>query len=183
MTRTTRLLVAAGVIVLLLGIVVARRADDPASVAAVPTGGSAVPAGKAAAEPPVADVKLELLKGAREELTRADRDPFRFQQRAAERPAASGPARPRQAPVAVAPRPVDPTPAPPQILLKFIGLLDTPGRPGAVAILSDNRGNVFYGKEGDVVEGRYKVIRIGADSVELSFTDGHGRQTLRLSGQ
>jgi hypothetical protein len=74
-------------------------------------------------------------------------------------------------------------PPPPQILLKFIGVLDTPGRPGAVAILSDNRGSTFYGKEGDVIEGRYKVVRIDGDSVELSFTDGRGRQTLRLSGQ
>lgn len=182
MTRTTRLLVAGGVIVLLLGIVVARRSDDPASAGVARSSGSPVAASKAAAESSVADVKLELLKGPRGELTRADRDPFRFQQRAVERPAASRQVRP-QTPVTVQPRPVDAAPPPPQILLKFIGLLDTPGRPGAVAILSDNRGNVFYGKEGDVIEGRYKVIGIGADSVELSFTDGHGRQTLRLSGQ
>jgi hypothetical protein len=63
--------------------------------------------------------------------------------------------------------------------LKFIGLLDTPER-GQLAILSDSRGNVFYGKEGDIIEGRYRVLKVGPDAAELSYTDGRGRQTIRL---
>jgi hypothetical protein len=51
------------------------------------------------------------------------------------------------------------------------------------AILSDGRGNVFHGKEGDIIEGRYRVLSVGTDTVDLSYLDGRGRQTLRLSGQ
>jgi hypothetical protein len=49
--------------------------------------------------------------------------------------------------------------------------------------MSDGRGNVFYGKEGDIIDGRYRVLRVGPDSADLSYTDGRGRQTLRMSGQ
>jgi hypothetical protein len=74
-------------------------------------------------------------------------------------------------------------PPPPPIALRFIGLVEAPGQAGRVAILSDGRGNVFYGKEGDTVEGRYRMLKIGPDAVELSYVDGRGRQTIRLSGQ
>jgi len=60
----------------------------------------------------------------------------------------------------------------------FVGFLV-----GYEALLSDGRGNAFYGKEGDIIEGRYRLLRVGPDSADLSFTDGRGRQTIRLSGQ
>jgi hypothetical protein len=50
-------------------------------------------------------------------------------------------------------------------------------------VLSDGRGNVFNGKEGDVIEGRYRLLRVGNDSADLIYLDGRGRQTIRLSGQ
>jgi hypothetical protein len=80
------------------------------------------------------------------------------------------------------PQPQGPPPPPP-IPLRFIGLVDAPSQAGRVAILSDGRGNVFYGKEGDIIEGRYRLLRVGPDAAEISFTDGRGRQTIRLSGQ
>jgi hypothetical protein len=52
-----------------------------------------------------------------------------------------------------------------------------------VAVLADGRGNVFHGREGDIIEGRYRVLRVGADSADLMYVDGRGRQTIRLSGQ
>ena len=45
------------------------------------------------------------------------------------------------------------------------------------------RGNVVYGKEGDTIEGRYRLLKVGADAVELAYIDGRGRQTVRLAGQ
>jgi len=86
------------------------------------------------------------------------------------------------------PRPVVPVappvpagpPPPPPIPLKFIGLVETPVR---VAFLSDGRGNTFQGKEGDIIEGRYRIVRIGADAADLAYVDGRGRQTIRLTGQ
>ena len=53
-----------------------------------------------------------------------------------------------------------------------------------IALLSDGRGGPsIFGKEGDVIEGRYKIVRIGAESIEVAYLDGHGRQTIRLTGQ
>jgi hypothetical protein len=52
-----------------------------------------------------------------------------------------------------------------------------------VATFTDTRGNTFYGREGDIIEGRYRVLRIGANSVELAYLDGRGRQTIQLTGQ
>ena len=74
-------------------------------------------------------------------------------------------------------------PPPPPIGLRFIGLVDAPTQAGRIAILSDGRGNIFYGKDGDIIEGRYKVLKVSPDAAELSYLDGRGRQTIRLTGQ
>jgi aryl carrier-like protein len=39
------------------------------------------------------------------------------------------------------------------------------------------------GREGDTVDGRYRMLRVGLDSIEMAYLDGRGRQTIRLSGQ
>lgn len=130
---------------------------------------------------PVVDVKLELLKDPHRQLAEGKRNPFRFQPKPAP-PAPTETARGRPTAPITPPVPTGPPPPPP-IPLRFIGLMDAPTQGGRVAILSDGRGNVFYGKEGDIIEGRYKVLRIGADVAELAYSDGRGRQTIRLSGQ
>jgi hypothetical protein len=71
---------------------------------------------------------------------------------------------------------------PPPIPLRFIGLVDAPGAQSPrLAVLSDGR-NVFHGREGDIIDGRYRIVRIGVESIEMSYVDGRGRQTIRLSG-
>ena len=87
-------------------------------------------------------------------------------------------------PVVEAPRPVappGPPPAPP-IALKFIGMME---RANGVkwAVLSDGKGVVMQGREGDIVDGRYRILKIGAESIELTHADGRGRQVVRLTGQ
>ena len=176
-------LLVGGVVAVLAGVVYTTRQDD------VPAAGASGPSNpvSGAAEPgrgvPVVDVQLELLKGARAEAGEPERNPFRFQ------PKAPPPAPPRPAAVATPPLVVTGPPVPqgppppPPIPLRFIGLVDAPSQAGRVAILSDGRGNVFYGKEGDIIEGRYRLLRVGPDAADLSFTDGRGRQTIRLSGQ
>jgi hypothetical protein len=75
-------------------------------------------------------------------------------------------------------------PPPPPILLRFIGVIDLPSPEGRMAILSDGRGGPpVPGKQGDIIEGRYRLLRVGADSIEMEYLDGRGRQTIRLSGQ
>lgn len=89
------------------------------------------------------------------------------------------------APAPVAPPSTDPAPPPlaQPIALKFIGLVQTADKTQRLAVLSDGRGSIpIYGKEGDIIEGRYRIVRIGAESIELAYLDGRGRQTIRLSG-
>jgi hypothetical protein len=73
-----------------------------------------------------------------------------------------------------------PPPVPP-IPVKFMGLISVQGVRRAQ--FSDTRGAVFSGKEGDIIEGRYRLLRIGPDWVEMAYLDGRGRQTIRMTGQ
>jgi len=143
-------------------------------------------AGAQGAGDAVTEIRLDLLERDRGALTASERNPFRFERRM---PPPS-PVRMQSARRAAPPvdegltEPPLPPPPPPPIPLRFIGYLqprDAEG--GRVAVLSDGRGNVFNGKEGDVIEGRYRLLRVGNDSAELVYLDGRGRQTIRLSGQ
>jgi hypothetical protein len=49
-------------------------------------------------------------------------------------------------------------------------------------VLSDGRGAPVYGSEGETVLGQYRILRIGTESIEMSYLDGRGRQTIRFSG-
>jgi hypothetical protein len=153
------------------------RSQDPTTVPQTPSnpaaGGRGAPR---ATDVPVTGLRLETLQTARGNLPAAERNPFRFR----ERPAPPAPP-PQRGPTPVfAPQAPTGPPPPPPIPLRFIGLIDGSSR---IAVLSDGRGDVFYGKDGDIIDGRYRVLRIGPDSADLSYTDGRGRQTLRLSGQ
>ena len=131
----------------------------------------------------VTDIRLELLLRERGELSAPDRNPFRFERRASAAPPPRSQATRRPAPIEVVPTGPLPPPPPPPIPLRFIGYLQPSDVPGRVAVLSDGRGNVFNGKEGDVIEGRYRLLRVGDNSADLIYLDGRGRQTIRLSGQ
>jgi hypothetical protein len=71
-------------------------------------------------------------------------------------------------------------PGPPPVPLKFIGFAKQ-GQGRLYAVLRDERG-VYYGAVGDVVEGRYRILRVAADAIEVSYVDGRGRTTIPLSG-
>jgi hypothetical protein len=53
---------------------------------------------------------------------------------------------------------------------------------GKIASLSDCR-VTMRGREGDTIDGRYRLVRIGVESVVLEYLDGRGRTTVRMSGQ
>jgi hypothetical protein len=113
----------------------------------------------------------------------AERNPFRFEAKPPPEPiavphAGGGPGARGSRPETTAPTG---PPAPPPIPLKFIGILDAPGA-GKIAALSDGR-NVFNGREGDIIDGRYRIVHIGVESIVLEHVDGRGRQTIPLTGQ
>jgi hypothetical protein len=60
--------------------------------------------------------------------------------------------------------------------------MDVDAQGKRIAFLSDGRGAPLYGHEGDTVLGQYRILRIGAESIEMSYLDGRGRQTIRLTG-
>jgi hypothetical protein len=78
------------------------------------------------------------------------------------------------------PRPVGPPPLPP-IPVKFMGFVEDPARPGKVVALALN-GGVVIAREGDLVDGRYRLVKVGLESIVMAYPDGRGQQTIRLSG-
>jgi hypothetical protein len=124
------------------------------------------------------DVHLEALDAERPKPDGAGRDLFRFKPKPPPpRPAAPPPTQP----VDVAPPPTGPPPPPP-ITLKFIGIIDAGQSKKVVAVLSDGRGAPVYASEGETILGQYRILRIGTESIELSYLDGRGRQTIRFTG-
>jgi len=123
------------------------------------------------------DVHLEALEADRAKPGPTDRNLFRFKPK---------PPPPPPQPVVVAPPPVPTGPPPPPPLppipYKFIGVVEATDQKKRIAVLSDGRGTPLHGREGDIIEGRYRIVRIGAESVEMEYVDGRGRQTIRLSG-
>ena len=151
----------------------------PASETAGPARAAARAGVRASAAPGVTapDVHLQALRGGtpRPEMPLA-RDLFRFKPKAAPPRVVRGVT---PEPVA-APAPVMPS-GPPAIPMRFIGLVEAPQHAQKIAILSDGRG-IYQGREGDIIEGRYQILRIGVESVDMAYVDGRGRQTIRLSG-
>lgn len=153
----------------------ARSSDGASNV----RGGRQAVAGTA---PDVApDVRLEMLERERVQPEGAHRNLFRFQSRV--EPAVAPPVVATSPGTPGAPAPSGPPPAPgvPPIALKFIGLVEPDGRAPRIAVLSDARG-VVHGREGEVILGQYRILRIDADSIDIAHLDGRGRQTIRLNG-
>src|SRR5215468_418193 len=72
-----------------------------------------------------------------------------------------------------------PPPPPPPINLKFFGFANKPGEPKK-AFLSQGE-DVFIAVEGDIVDRRYKVIRINPTSVEVEDVLYNNRQSIPLT--
>jgi hypothetical protein len=189
-TKRRRQLILGGLIVVLAALVsyeVLQR--PPAAAPRAPSNGVRAPAhpsGQAATSGPVPEVRLPALAQARPKPLAEGRNLFMFGSApaaapTAPRPGSAAPSRPVIRPTL----PGGPTapgaaPAPP-IPLKFIGIVDAPGQAGRLAVLTDGR-DVFHGREGDIIEGRYRILHIGVESVEMAYLDGSGRQLIRLTG-
>ena len=131
-------------------------------------------------------VRLGVLREQRPAPATADRDPFRFQPKAPPPPppqAERAPVmkRPQQVEVDPGPPPPPPPPVIPPIPLKFMGTVEGPF--GKLAAFTDCK-RTFSGKEGDIVDGRYQLMKIGVESVVMQYADGRGTpQTIRQTGQ
>jgi hypothetical protein len=184
--RGTQLSVLAGLLVVLVGVVAYQR--DAVPQAATTRSAAARRAVQPATAPPPVDVEvgLDRLAAAPSAPVVERRNPFTFGLRAPEPQEGLGrpPAMvgvPGQGATTLGPAPAGGPPPPQPITLKFIGTVTVPGETGRVAVLSDGK-FVYHGREGDIIDGRYRLVLIGEESVQLEYVDGRGRQTIRLTG-
>jgi hypothetical protein len=152
------------------------------AVAAAGVGGPARPSTR-----PI-EVRLDALgkPAPPEDPAAARRNPFRMGA-ATPPPASEGsltarsPSKPAGPTAPVPDGPPGPPPVPP-IPYRFIGVLSgVPGQ-GRIAVLTDGK-TVVHGSVNTVIEGRYRIVQIGEESLQIEHADGRGRQTIRLLGQ
>jgi hypothetical protein len=168
-------LALAVLLVALAGVIYWQMRPDTAVPAAAPSNrraGRPPAAGTGAADVP--DVRLEALNQQRTKPGGATRNLFRYKP-----PPAPPPPPPMPPPPAAAQRP-PPMAAAQTIPLRLIGIVSDDK--GKIAALADDR-DVYHGREGTIIEGRYRVVQIGEESVVVEHVDGHGRQTLPMSNR
>ncbi len=79
----------------------------------------------------------------------------------------------RQVPIPTGP------PPPPPINLKFYGFANKPGEPKRIFLTKGD--DVFIAREGEIVDHRYKVVRININSVEIEDVLSNNRQSIPLT--
>ena len=176
-------LAIAAMLLIAVAVWTVRRSTTPPAAAA--PGAATASSTQPQSKHPIASIDLEALDAKRPEPEESDRNPFRFKPKSAPPPPAAAVRQQQEQAAAAAQAAAGPSepPPPPRIPLKYIGEMSDPKKTGErVAILSDARG-VYYGREGDIVEGRYRIMKIGVESIELAYLDGRGRQTIRQTGQ
>ncbi|HIE92372.1 MAG TPA: hypothetical protein EYQ83_05700 [Acidobacteria bacterium] len=166
--------------------------STPDSVPASPSGASAGnpiagATGPGAGTDPkgaVQPVRLDDMDTERSDPTPEQRNPFRFGgggPPASFNPAPVLPPLPSRGgalDLDAAPAPLSGAPTT-AIPLTFIGFMESPGIEGRVVVLTDGD-DVFHGRRVDVIDGRYRIVRLDLESVELERIDGGGQATLRL---
>lgn len=88
---------------------------------------------------------------------------------------------PRPVTPPVTPNPQPPVPlvqAPPPINVKFFGFANRPGEAKRIFLSSGE--DIWVAKEGDIVNRRYKVVKINANSVEIEDVLSNNRQSIPL---
>jgi hypothetical protein len=171
------------VVLVTLGVVTYRAWPRPSVVATPTSNGRA--AGQTSGDPEMTGaaqaptVHLPALAAERPKPATVERNLFRFKAKPTRLPSLPGPTMVQTGPGFAGSAP----PQLPPITLKFIGVVERGGQMPKIAVLSDAAGHVFYGTEGgDPIEGRYRILRIGTESIELAYLDGSGRRTIRLTG-
>jgi hypothetical protein len=177
------------------GYVVMRIFSGPTAAPGVPTTPGRTQ-GRVAAnghvEPKDLDVRVETLTQQPAPLESPKRNIFRFEPKAPPPPPPGSFSSPKPVPAdPVVPPPtpyVPPGPPPIRDTVKFIGVVETArGKIGAFSIWDpvarECRGVPSAAREGEVIDGRYRVVRLGIESATLTYLDGKGQDTLPLNGQ
>jgi hypothetical protein len=154
---------------------------EPTAAAPVASSSNSAGSGKPAETIDPADLKVRLdsLQAKRPDPGELARNPFRFKPP----PAPPPPPAPKIAPPPVDLTPPGPPPPPPipPIPLKFMGTVERGQL--KLAALTDCKGFTYAGREGESIDGRYKLVKIGEESVVMEYLNGTGRTTIRKSGE
>lgn len=113
------------------------------------------------------------------------RNPFVFSERQAASDPGSSYLTPPDALAPGPPAPLAPREpqGPPPIPLRLTGLsVVTAGGPTLVTLKDPSTNVLYQAFEGDIVDGRYRVVKVGVQSVVVSYLDGSGMRTLALGG-
>ena len=151
--------------------------DEPAALGANQPASRQQPGAAPTVAPDDLKVRLGDLATKRPIPEDVERNPFRF------RPP---PAPPPPPPMAVKPPtnlpPLKPAaPVIPEIPLKFMGTVEGPGI--KLAALTDCKGFTYSGREGETIDGRYKLVRIQVETIVMEYLNGAGRTTIRKTGE
>lgn len=73
---------------------------------------------------------------------------------------------------------VQPPPPPPPIELKFFGFASSQG---VKKVFLSKDGDIFVASEGDIVNRRYKIVKINANNIEVLDVLNNNRQTIPLT--
>ena len=125
------------------------------------------------------EVRLEAIDRARPPVALQPRNPFRFGGSSSMTPSVRDLA--PSPPAGEPPPPFSSVDVGPRVQLRMIGLVDAPETAGRIAVLTDGD-VVLHGREGEIVEGRYRILSIGPVSVEIEWVRDGRRQVLRLAG-
>jgi type IV secretory pathway VirB10-like protein len=130
--------------------------------------------------PPPTPAQIEAMRKAEEARLKAmEEEARRRAEEAAQRAAEENARRAREAQEAAErqklaqqaqpPQPAQPPPKPPPpVNLKFVGYLGPPA--SRIAVFLSGK-DVVLGKKGDVLEGKFKVVSMAAESVEMGYVD------------
>jgi hypothetical protein len=64
--------------------------------------------------------------------------------------------------------------------LQLVALATLPGNVRTATLRDTGTSTLVIGQEGQVLDGRYRLVKIGLESVIVSYLDGSGRRTLAL---
>ena len=144
------------------------------------------PAAASAAREEIPRIDLARLDSPREQVRVGRRDIFEFgtlEEEGVPTTTAAVASTPPPAPVATQP-PLPATPPPPRLPplnLKYIGSLEN-GRGLRVAVLLTDRNEVLTGQAGEVVANRYRIVKIGYESIDLEELGSGQVRRLPLRG-
>ena len=174
--RRRQLILLGLLVTVLIAYWVYQSGSGPASSGSIATSRATTAAQTSTMATPLPpSLKLSAL-GAPGENVDTGRNPFRFGQPPP--PPAPPPVNvPPPEPVKVEPPP--PPPWPPPIQLTLIALWEDVQTQTRGATLHDPKtGAVYQVYQGSIVDGRYKVVKIGLQTVDVSYLDGSGLKTL-----